>query len=88
MDLPPLMIASLDFLAAISALAAAFLWWRASGRTVRRVSRFENLDAHDFNRMIVVINRAQILNSRAALAAALAALLAAIRFLLASVGAA
>lgn len=77
------LIATLDFLAASAALAAAALWLRASRRTVRRISRYERLDAYDLNRMVVAINRAQTLNSRAAIAAALAALLAATRLLVA-----
>lgn len=72
----------LDFVAALAALAAAVLWLRASGRTVRRVSRFERLDACYLNRMVVAINRAQILNARAAIATAVAAFLAAVSFLL------
>lgn len=81
MGMPSLTV-TLDFLAALAALAAAALWLRASGRTVRRVSKFERLDAYDLNRMIVAINRAQLLNGRAAGAAAVAALLAALRSLL------
>ena len=34
----------------------------------RRVSRFETLDAADLNRIMVMMNRNQILNSRGALA--------------------
>jgi len=78
----PSLTVALDVLAALAALVAAALWLRASGRTVRRISKFERLDAQDLNRMVVAINRAQVLNGRAAAAAALAALLAAMRLLL------
>jgi hypothetical protein len=47
---------------------------------VRRVSRFEELDAADINRIVVAINRNQIVNRRAALASAVAAFLAASSF--------
>jgi hypothetical protein len=71
---------ALDLLAAALAALAAWFWYLASRRQIRRVSRFEQLDAADINRIVVSINRNQILNSRAALAAALAALFAAARF--------
>ena len=75
-----LMLLALDLLAAGSAAFAAWFWYLASCRRIRRISRFEALDAADINRIVVNINRNQILNSRAALAAAVAALLTAIRF--------
>jgi hypothetical protein len=75
-----LLLLSLDLLAAALAALAAWFWYLASRRKIRRVSRFERLDAADINRIVVSINRNQILNSRAALSAAFAALLAAIRF--------
>jgi hypothetical protein len=60
----------LDLLAMVAAFAAAVLWWQASSRSVRRISRFEELDAADINRIVVAINRNQILNRRAATATA------------------
>lgn len=45
---------------------------------LRRVSRREELDAADINRLVVVINRTQLLNRRAALAAMVSALLIAL----------
>lgn len=73
------MLHVLDFAVAGAALVSAWFWWRASEQRVRRISRFEELDAADLNRLVTTINRTQILNSRAALATALAALLAAVR---------
>jgi hypothetical protein len=75
-----LLLLATDLLAAALAGLAAWFWYLASRRKIRRVSRYEQLDAADINRIVVSINRNQILNSRAALAAALAALLAAVRF--------
>jgi hypothetical protein len=69
----------LDLIAILAALAAAFLWFKASGHRVRRIARDEELDAADFNRLIVAVNRAQILNSRAAMATAASALALALR---------
>ncbi|MFC1457063.1 hypothetical protein ACETIH_10105 [Microvirga arabica] len=70
----------LDLLAMVAAFAAAVLWWQACSRSVRRISRFEALDAADINRIVVAINRNQILNRRAALATAAATFLAALHF--------
>lgn len=70
----------LDALALVSALAAAYLWWRASGNQVRRISLTEQLDARDFNRMVIAINRSQLLNRRAAIATAVSALAIAMKF--------
>lgn len=72
----------LDSLAAGLAALAAWLWYLASRRKIRRISRSEELDAADINRIVVSINRAQILNLRASLAASLAALSAAVRFVI------
>jgi hypothetical protein len=71
-----------DIAAALSALLAAWLWFKASVRQVRRVSYHETLDAADFNRLVTALNRAQILNSRAAMATGVSALIVATRFLL------
>jgi hypothetical protein len=71
---------ALDLLAMASALAAAWLWFLASRSRLRRVSRLEELDAADINRIVVVINRNQIMSSRAALAATVSALAAALHF--------
>ncbi len=49
---------------------------------MRRIRRNEVLDAADINRIVVAMNRAQILNSRAALATGCAAVLATLRFCL------
>ncbi len=65
----------LDVLGMLTAFAAAWFWLRASDSRLRRVSRFETLDAADLNRLVVIMNRNQILNTRGALAAAASALL-------------
>jgi TRAP-type C4-dicarboxylate transport system permease small subunit len=72
----------IDILILISACASAWFWWMASGRKLRRVTQTEKLDSHDLNRIIVTINRGQILNSRAALATAISAAFLAVRFLM------
>jgi len=69
----------LDMLAMASAFLAAWLWYRASTTRLRRISRFEALDAADLNRIVIAVNRNQILNTRGALAAAVSALIAGLR---------
>jgi len=75
------LILILDILILISASASAWFWWKASGRRLRRVYADEEIDSHDLNRIIVSINRSQILNARAAISTAASAMLVAIRFL-------
>jgi len=70
----------LDGLALASALAAAFLWWKASVNMVRRISLTEVINAQDFNRIVIAMNRSQLLNRRAALATAVSALAIALKF--------
>lgn len=77
---------ALDLAGCITAFLAAWLWLRASGRTVRRVSQTEVLDAADINRLVTAMNRASMLNRRAALAATAAVVAVALRFLLDVVG--
>lgn len=74
------LIVWLDLAAMAAAFVASWLWYRASGTRLRRVSRREDLDAGDINRIVTAINRTQILNMQAALATAVAAGIAAIRF--------
>lgn len=76
----PLLLTVLDVIAIGSALLAAFLWYTAGSRPVRRISRFEELDAADINRIVVAMNRSAILNRRAALATAASTACLAIRF--------
>lgn len=70
----------LDLLALGSAIYAAFLWFRASQNRVRRLAKTEELNSLDYNRLVVAINRSQLLNSRAALATAVSALSIALKF--------
>lgn len=70
----------LDSLAVLTALAASWLWYSAGRRPVRRISRFEDLDAADINRLVVAMNRTALLNRRAALASAASAACLALRF--------
>ncbi len=74
------MLQIFDALALVSALAAAFLWWKASCNHVRRISLTEKLDAQDFNRIVIAMNRTQLLNRRAAIATAVSALAIAMKF--------
>lgn len=76
------MLATLDLAIGLGALASAFFWWLASRQRLRRVSRLEELDAADINRIVTALNRTQILNARAALIASLAAALAGLRMAL------
>lgn len=76
----PALFYILDTVAILAALAAAVLWYQAGARTVRRISRFETLDAADINRIVVAMNRSAILNRRAALASAASAACLALRF--------
>lgn len=71
---------ALDSLAIVTALAASWLWYLAGRRQIRRISRSEELDAADINRMVVAMNRSAILNRRAALATAASAACLALRF--------
>lgn len=66
----------LDVAIVIAACVSAWFWLQASGKPMRRVSRFEEFDNADLNRVIVAMNRARLLNARAAVATAVAALLA------------
>lgn len=69
----------LDLFALVSALAAAFLWFKASSVFVRRVQKNEAINSLDLNRVVTSINRTQMLNRRAALATALSALAIALK---------
>jgi len=74
------LIPILDAFALVTAFVAAWFWLLASRGRVRRVSYTEELNAADLNRLVVAINRSQLLNSRAALATAVSAFAVAIRF--------
>ena len=76
----PSLAVLLDLMALIAALAAAWLWFRASLNVVRRVSREEALDHADYNRLVIAMNRSQLLNRRAALATAASALAIALKY--------
>ena len=74
----PVILAAIDTLIVCTAFLASALWFRASRRKVRRIRRNEELDYHDFNRIITAMNRTQILNAQAALATAATTILASI----------
>ena len=76
----PVLFYALDSLAILTALGASWLWYSAGRRPIRRVSRFEELNAADINRLVVAMNRSAILNRRAALASAASAACFALRF--------
>lgn len=69
----------LDLSIIFAAALSAQFWLQASRRKLRRVSKFEEFDHADINRMVIALNRSQLLNGRAAAATAIAALLAGIR---------
>ena len=77
-----LLIALTDIAALLTALLAAWFWFRASHQQVRRVSYRETLDAADYNRLVTALNRAQLLNSRAAFVTGMSALFVALRLFL------
>lgn len=81
-DMPLTPQTLLDLSALASAIAAAWYWWLASRVNLRRLSKFENLDYQDMNRLIVSFNRAQILSGRAAFATGLSAIFVAARLVL------
>lgn len=70
---------TLDLAIVVAAVLSAWFWLQAAGKPQRRISKFEDLDHADFNRIVTALNRARILNARAALATAVAALLAGLR---------
>jgi urease beta subunit len=69
-----------DILSLATGIVAAWLWYKASARSTRRVECGEHFDFHDFNRLVVAFNRQSILNRRAALATALSILCVAGKF--------
>ena len=75
-----LLFSVLDVLTILTALAAAWLWYRAGQQSIRRISRYEDLNAADINRIVVAVNRSALLNRRAALASAASAACFALRF--------
>jgi hypothetical protein len=60
-----------DILSLVTGIVAAWLWYKASARSTRRMKSNEHFDFHDFNRLVVAFNRQSILNQRAAFATAL-----------------
>lgn len=81
-----MLIEILDAFALVTAFFAAWFWLLASRGRIRRVSYAEDLTAADLNRLVVAINRSQILNGRAALATAVSAFAVAIRFAVSLLG--
>jgi hypothetical protein len=76
------MIAAFDIAIGLGALASSYLWWLASRQRLRRMSRLGELDAGDVNRIVIALNRTQILNATAALLASATAALAAARMVI------
>jgi hypothetical protein len=72
----------LDLAAIVATLVSAWFWFAASGRTLRRVSKAEEVDSRDLNRVVTALNRSQILNARAAIATGISALIVATRYAL------
>jgi hypothetical protein len=70
----PTFIFALEILIIVTAAVAAWFWFAASRREVRRVSYRETLDAADLNRVVVALNRSMMLNRRGAAASGLVAL--------------
>jgi hypothetical protein len=73
------MMVGLDIAIGLGALMSSYVWWLASRQRLRRISRLEELDAADMNRIVTALNRTQMLNARAALLASVTAALAAAR---------
>lgn len=69
----------LDMTIVLAAVMSAWFWLQAAGKPQRRVSKFEDFDHADLNRLVTALNRARILNARAAVATAVAALLGGFR---------
>ena len=69
----------LDVTIVVAAVMTAWFWLQAAGKPQRRVSKFEDFNHADLNRLVTALNRARILNARAAVATAIAALLGGLR---------
>lgn len=69
----------LDISIVIAAFVSAWFWLQAGGRPMRRVSKYEEFNHADLNRLVTALNRARLHNARAAIATAIAALLAGLR---------
>ena len=70
---------TLDLAIVVAAVVSAWFWLQAAGKPQRRVSKFEDFNHADLNRLVTALNRARILNARAAVATAVAALLGGVR---------
>ncbi|WP_211643682.1 hypothetical protein [Loktanella sp. SALINAS62] len=70
----------LDAFGLFTAAAAAWFWYLSGKRRLRRVSRFEELNYADLNRIVTAFNRAATLNRQAAKAAAASAAALMLRF--------
>lgn len=65
----------LDVAIILAAVMSAWFWLQAAGKPQRRVSKFEDFNHADLNRLVTALNRSCILNARAAVTTAVAALL-------------
>ena len=77
---------ALDIVAMLAAFASSILWFMASGKSLRRLRKGEEIDEHDINRIVTAFNRNQILNGRAALATGVSATAVGLRFLVQLLG--
>lgn len=57
----------LDVTIVVAAVMSAWFWLQAAGKPQRRVSKFEDFNHADLNRLATALNRARVLNARAAL---------------------
>ena len=72
----------LDVTIVVAAVMSAWFWLQAAGKPQRRVSKFEDFNHADLNRLVTALNRARSLNAGAAVATAIAALLGGLRIAL------
>ena len=70
----------LDMLGLGTAATAAWFWYLSGRRRLRRISRFEELDAADLNRIVTAFNRNAALNKQPAKPAAASAPALGLRF--------
>lgn len=65
----------LDVTIILAAVMSPWFWLQGAGKRQRRVSKFEDFNHADLNRLVTALNRTRILNPPAAVTTAVAALL-------------